>query len=105
MLFFNFYSSLPGENFGLTPTDLLGVNILGADCLLTAEWKSPNKIIALCPAKEGKGDIIIATTSGGLGTCNVQIKVILKLNLSNQVLYVINFISAFCLLYFGYSFS
>lgn len=42
---------------------------------MTADWKSPNKIIALCPAKEGKGDIIIATVSGGLGTCNVSLRI------------------------------
>lgn len=67
--------TIRGENFGTSPQDLLGVNIVGADCLLTCEWKSANKIIALCPPREGKGDIIIATVSGGLGTCNVQLKV------------------------------
>ena len=45
----------------------------GADCLLTCEWKSANKIIALCPAREGTGDIIVATASGGMGSCNVQV--------------------------------
>ena len=47
--------------------------ITGADCLLACEWKSPNKIIALCPPREGTGDILVATTSGGLGTCSVQV--------------------------------
>ena len=43
--------------------------------MMTADWKSPNKITALCPAKEGKGDIFIATGSGGLGTCNVSFRI------------------------------
>ncbi len=66
-----------GENLGVSQQDLLGVLVLGCDCLMTVDWKSPNKITALCPgsAKEGKGDIIIATRSGGLGTCTVQLKV------------------------------
>ena len=51
------------------------ISILGADCMMTADWKSPNKITALCPAKEGKGDIFIATGSGGLGTCNVSLRI------------------------------
>ena len=47
--------TIRGENFGGSASDLLGVNILGADCMMTAQWMSANKIIALCPAKEGKG--------------------------------------------------
>ena len=43
--------------------------------MMTAEWKSPNKITALCPAKEGKGDIFIATGTAGLGTCNVSLRI------------------------------
>jgi exocyst complex component 2 len=66
--------TIRGENFGTTASDMLGINILGADCMMTAEWKSPNKIVALCPPRDGKGDIIIATISGGLGTCNVSFR-------------------------------
>ncbi len=42
---------------------------------MTADWKGANKIVALCPAKEGKGEIVIATVSGGLGTCNVSLRI------------------------------
>ena len=45
--------TIRGENFGSKPTDLQSLLILGADCTLTAEWKSSTKITALCPAKEG----------------------------------------------------
>jgi hypothetical protein len=63
-----------GRNcFILAFLNILLVMFTGADCLLTCEWKSSNKIIALCPPREGTGDIIVATTSGGLGTCNVQV--------------------------------
>ena len=47
------------------PQDLAGVFINGCDCLLISEWKTDRKIIALAPYKEGRGDIIIATHSGG----------------------------------------
>ena len=47
--------TIRGENFGASQSELFGVNILGADCMMTAQWMSPSKIIALCPAKEGKG--------------------------------------------------
>ena len=43
--------------------------------MMTADWKSPNKITALCPSKEGSGAIFIATGSGGLGTCNVSLRI------------------------------
>ena len=75
--------------------DLVGVFINGCDALLISEWKTDRKIMALAPAKEGKGDIIIVTNSGGknalfvasfpaelnttswpgLGTCSVQFRI------------------------------
>ncbi|XP_060533732.1 exocyst complex component 2 [Cylas formicarius] len=63
-----------GENLGKSPTDLIGLTICGVDCLLTAEWKSPNKIIAISGPIKGKGDVIVTTKSGGLGTCNVNFR-------------------------------
>jgi len=67
--------TIRGENLGTSPQDLAGVFINGADCLLISEWKSQSKILALAPAKEGKGDIIIATKSGGVGSSSVQFRV------------------------------
>ena len=67
--------TIRGENFGTSAADLFGVNILGSDCMMTSQWMSANKIIALSPAKEGKGEIFIATKSGGLGTCNVSLRI------------------------------
>ena len=67
--------TIRGENFGTSAADLFGVNILGSDCMMTSPWMSANKIIALSPAKEGKGEIFIATKSGGLGTCNVSLRI------------------------------
>ena len=60
---------------GITATDLVGVFINGCDCLLISEWKTDKKIIALAPAKEGRGDIVIVTNCGGLGSCNVQFRI------------------------------
>ena len=82
--------TIRGENLGISPQDLvrdieigphyfdcrqIGVFINGCDCLLISEWKTDRKIIALTPGKEGKGDIIIATNSGGIGTCVVQFRI------------------------------
>ena len=65
-----------GENLGTSQQDLIDVYILGVDCLLTAEWKSPSKIIALCPAapKDYKAKITVVTKSGGEGTCSVTFR-------------------------------
>ena len=41
------------------------------DCLLSAEWKSPSKIIARTGPGKGKGDILITTRSAGNGSCTV----------------------------------
>ena len=51
-----------------------GLRICGIDCMLSAEWKSPNKIVARTGQAKGKGDIIVTTRSGGVGTCTVQFK-------------------------------
>jgi len=67
--------TIRGENLGISPQDLAGVFINGCDCLLISEWKTDRKIIALAPYKEGRGDIIIATHSGGLGSCSVQFRI------------------------------
>lgn len=53
---------------------LLGLSICGCDCLLSAEWKSANKIIARTGAAKGKGDIIVTTLSGCVGTSTVQFR-------------------------------
>ncbi|KAJ3639449.1 hypothetical protein Zmor_002810 [Zophobas morio] len=66
--------TIRGENFGSKPTDLIGLTICGFDCLLSAEWKSPNKIIAISGPVKGKGEVIVATRLGGIGTCNVTFK-------------------------------
>lgn len=63
-----------GEFLGNGPTDLFGLTICGCDCLLSAEWKSPNKIIARSGPGKGRGDIIVTTRSGGKGTSTVQFR-------------------------------
>ena len=49
----------------------VGLRICGVDCLLSAEWKSPNKIIARTGQAKGKGEIIVCTRSGGVGSSTV----------------------------------
>ncbi|KAM7352450.1 exocyst complex component secretory 5 isoform 2-T2 [Cochliomyia hominivorax] len=65
-----------GEFLGSKPTDLIGLKICGFDCLLSAEWVSPNKIIARTGPAKGIGDIIVTTRSGGEGTSSVQFRAI-----------------------------
>lgn len=52
----------------------VGLTICGCDCLLSAEWKSKNKIVARSGPGKGRGDIIVKTKSGGQGTSTVQFK-------------------------------
>ncbi|CAD5209511.1 unnamed protein product [Bursaphelenchus xylophilus] len=68
--------TIRGENLGNGPSDLVALIICGTDCLLTAKWKSPSKIVArVGQAKRGLGDIILVTRSGGRGVSNVQFRV------------------------------
>ena len=39
---------------------------------MSADWKSPNKITARSGQTKGKGDIIVVTRSGGVGSSTVQ---------------------------------
>ncbi|XP_078047507.1 exocyst complex component secretory 5 [Augochlora pura] len=63
-----------GEFLGNKAQDLVGLTICGCDCLLSAEWKSTNKIIARSGPCKGRGDIIVTTRSGGQGTSTVQFR-------------------------------
>ncbi|XP_015114591.1 exocyst complex component 2 [Diachasma alloeum] len=63
-----------GEFLGNRVQDLIGLTICGCDCLLSAEWKSPNKIIARSGPCKGRGDIIVTTRSGGQGSSTVQFR-------------------------------
>ncbi|CAB0035765.1 unnamed protein product [Trichogramma brassicae] len=66
--------TIRGEFLGSSLQDLIGLTICGCDCILLAEWKSPNKIIARSGACKGRGDIIVTTRSGGQGTSTVQFR-------------------------------
>lgn len=66
--------TIRGEFLGTKSNDLIGLTICGSDCLLSAEWKSSNKIIARTGPAKGKGDIIVTTFSGGIGTSTVQFR-------------------------------
>ncbi|XP_020512359.2 exocyst complex component 2 isoform X1 [Labrus bergylta] len=69
--------TIRGENLGTGSTDLIALSICGHNCLLTAEWMSASKIVCrVGPAKDDKGEIIVTTKSGGLGTSTVSFKLI-----------------------------
>ncbi|XP_030616063.1 exocyst complex component 2 isoform X3 [Delphinapterus leucas] len=69
--------TIRGENLGTGPADLIGLTICGHNCLLTAEWMSPSKIVCrVGQAKNDKGDIIVTTKSGGKGTSTVSFKLL-----------------------------
>ena len=63
-----------GEFLGRSPNDLSGLTICGCDCLLSAEWKSPNKIIARSGPGKGRGEIVVSTRSGGRGSSTVEFR-------------------------------
>ncbi|XP_048871870.1 exocyst complex component 2 isoform X1 [Brienomyrus brachyistius] len=69
--------TIRGENLGTGPADLIGLSICGHNCLLTAQWMSASKIVCrVGPAKDDKGEIIVTTKSGGLGTSTVSFKLL-----------------------------
>uniref|UniRef100_A0A8C6L974 Exocyst complex component 2 n=1 Tax=Nothobranchius furzeri TaxID=105023 RepID=A0A8C6L974_NOTFU len=69
--------TIRGENLGTGPADLVGLSICGHNCMLTAEWMSASKIVCrVGPAKDDKGEIIVTTKSGGLGTSTVSFKLL-----------------------------
>ncbi|KAM9832036.1 LOW QUALITY PROTEIN: exocyst complex component 2 [Neosynchiropus ocellatus] len=69
--------TIRGENLGTGTADLVGLSICGHNCLLTAEWMSASKIVCrVGPAKDDKGEIIVTTKSGGLGTSTVSFKLL-----------------------------
>uniref|UniRef100_A0A0N4ZV59 Exocyst complex component 2 n=1 Tax=Parastrongyloides trichosuri TaxID=131310 RepID=A0A0N4ZV59_PARTI len=71
--------TLRGENLGNDASDLLALFICGTDCVVTAKWKSPSKIVArVGQAKRGAGDILLITKSGGKGISNVQFRVFVE---------------------------
>lgn len=64
-----------GEHLGINAKDVTGLTICGANCLLSADYKSASKIIARTgKAVPGKGDVMVTTRSGGEGSCTVQFK-------------------------------
>ncbi|KAK0425378.1 hypothetical protein QR680_009169 [Steinernema hermaphroditum] len=68
--------TIRGENLGIDQSDLVVLLICGTDCLMSAKWKSPTKIVArVGNAKRGLGEITICTRSGGRGISNVQFRV------------------------------
>ncbi|KAK3086910.1 hypothetical protein FSP39_025328 [Pinctada imbricata] len=66
--------TIRGENLGCDIKDFIGLKICGVDCILSAEWKSPSKIIARSGPGKGKGDVIVITRTGGVGSCTVGFK-------------------------------
>ena len=70
---------------------------------MTAEWKSPNKIIARTGQAKGKGDIIVVTRSGGVGTCTVVFRGYYiqtgECPIGGQVFLIKNTVSMFKLMY------
>lgn len=63
-----------GENLGTSADDLLGLIICGVDCFMYSEWVSPSKILTRSGRCRGVGDVIVATRSGGIGSCTVQFR-------------------------------
>lgn len=68
--------TIRGEHLGLSQNDLIGLQICGADCSLSARWESTRKIIArVTQSKAVVGDVIVTTRTGGRGSSTVQFRV------------------------------
>lgn len=70
--------TIRGENLGLDQNDLLNVTICGVDCSMYSEWKSSSKIVTRTRVCTGRGEVLVTTRSGGLGTCTVNFRGILE---------------------------
>jgi exocyst complex component 2 len=88
-----------GDNLGKNFEDLIGklksarvlqrdkilfkiaVKICGVDCTLTADWISEKKITAYTGFCKGKGDVVVVTVSGGVGTSSVGFQGLIKKNI------------------------
>lgn len=66
--------TIRGERLGRSQADIIGLEICGVDVLLTSEWVSPNKILARTLLCRTKGDIVVLTKSGGIGSSTVQFR-------------------------------
>lgn len=70
--------TIRGENLGLDQNDLLNVTICGVDCSMYSEWKSSSKIVTRTRVCTGRGEVVVTTRSGGVGTCTVNFRGILE---------------------------
>ncbi|CAF0934712.1 unnamed protein product [Didymodactylos carnosus] len=63
--------TIRGDHFGNDEKDFIGLKICGDDCRSSAIWINSKKITAYTGSGQGKGDVIVTTRSGGVGSCNV----------------------------------
>ena len=70
-----------GENLGKDENDLIAVRICGVDCTLRAKWEKESRIITYTGLCIGKGDIVVVTQSGGMGTSSVGFQGLVKKNI------------------------
>jgi exocyst complex component 2 len=62
---------------------------------MTAEWKSQSKVIARTGQGDGKGEVILKTKTGGVGTCTVYFNAI---PFNPGTLHTLHFIFTICLI-------
>ena len=70
-----------GENLGKDENDLIAVRICGVDCTLRAKWEKESRITTYTGLCIGKGDIVVVTQSGGIGTSSVGFQGFVKKNI------------------------
>jgi exocyst complex component 2 len=70
-----------GEFLGKDEADLVSVKICGVDCTLRSKWEKESRITTYTGFCIGKGDIIITTHSGGVGTSSVGFQGLVKKNI------------------------
>lgn len=70
--------TIRGENLGIDQNDLVNVTICGVDCSMYSEWKSSSKIVTRTRVCTGRGEVLVTTRSGGVGTCTVHFRGILE---------------------------
>ncbi|KAL7673821.1 hypothetical protein ACOME3_000100 [Neoechinorhynchus agilis] len=60
--------TIRGENLGINSSDITSIKICGIECVSTLNHISDRKLVVRTGRCVGKGDVIIRTRSGGLGS-------------------------------------
>jgi exocyst complex component 2 len=72
--------TIRGEFLGKNEEDFVAIRICGVDCTLRAKWEKESRITTYTGFCIGKGDIVVVTKSGGVGSSSVGFQGLVRKN-------------------------